>query len=180
MAAINVCFRGKRTLAGSKSWSPRGGTNRRDPRRRISDAVVISHEVARVAISRRSRPFRQHGFVPSLPIALQTIEDFAMPIFQISPLTRVLDHIEEKFVPGDPQVFPWGNSPTILVGRSVRRTIAFCSATQKPKGAVASFVAVQESAVGTKRTSQDVGPFVRFRGKSGHTCSCGFDRIGRE
>src|ERR1700757_3493242 len=96
----------KRTLAGSKSWSPRGGTNRGDRRRRVGDAVVISHEVARVTISRRSRPFRQHSIVPGLPIALQTIEDSSMPIFQISPLTRVLDHIKEKFVPGDPQVFP--------------------------------------------------------------------------
>src|ERR1700730_6909208 len=99
-------FGGKPDIAGSKAWSPRGGTNRGDRRRRVGDAVVISHEVARVAISRRSRPFRQHSIVPGLPIALQPIEDFSMPIFQISPLTRVLDHIEEKFVPGDPQVFP--------------------------------------------------------------------------
>jgi hypothetical protein len=28
------------------------------------------------------------------------------------------------------------------------------------------FVAVHESVIGTKRTSQDVGPFVRFRGEA--------------
>src|SRR5262245_16778238 len=89
----------------TQAWSPRRGTNRGDRGRRVGDAIVISHEVARVAISRRSRPFRQHRIVPGLPIALQTIEDFSMPIFQISSLTRVLDHIDEKFVPGDPQVF---------------------------------------------------------------------------
>jgi len=67
---------------------------------------VISHEVARVSIGRRSRPFRQHSIVPGLPIARQTIEDLFLPILEIGPLARVLDHIKQKFVAGDPQVFP--------------------------------------------------------------------------
>jgi FAD dependent oxidoreductase len=46
---------------------------------------VISHEVARVSIGRRSRPFWQHGVIPGLPIALQTIEDLFLPILEIGP-----------------------------------------------------------------------------------------------
>jgi hypothetical protein len=52
--------------------------------------------------------------------------------------------------------------------------------TDQPANVKKTLANSEPSTHGTKRTSQDVGPFVRFRGKSGHTCTCGFDRIGRE
>src|SRR5437879_4068464 len=67
---------------------------------------MIGHEVARIAIGCRRRPFRQHGVIPGLPVALEPIEDIFLPILEIGALTRVLDDIEEKLVAGDPQIFP--------------------------------------------------------------------------
>src|SRR5258705_13435868 len=79
--------------------SPCGRIARRGRRRGVDDAVMIGQEVARVAIGRRSRPFRQHGVVPGLPVGLQPIEDVFLPILEIAPLTWVLDHIEENSLP---------------------------------------------------------------------------------
>src|SRR5262249_2500190 len=86
--------------------SSRWDTSRRRRRRRIDDAVVISHEVAGIAISRRPGAFRQHGVVPGLPIAFEAIEDLFLPVLEIGPLARILDDIEEKFVAGNAQIFP--------------------------------------------------------------------------
>src|SRR5215510_12107848 len=98
--------RRRRGASLSVRYSSWGGAFRRSRGDRVPHAVMVSHRVARVGVRRRPRPFLQHSAVPCLPVAFESIKHVLPPILQIGTLARVLNHVEQKFVPCDPQVLP--------------------------------------------------------------------------
>jgi len=66
---------------------------------------------------------------------------------------------------GNPALRWWRlTTSTYLADQPARHSITSRSANAEEM--TMDFVAVHESVIGTKRTSQDVGPFVRFRGEA--------------
>src|SRR5262249_59052949 len=86
--------------------SPLSGARRGGCRRRVSDAVMISEGVARIAIGCRPRTLCQHRVVPSYPVILEAVENVLVPVLEIRPFARVLDDIEQELVAGDLQILP--------------------------------------------------------------------------
>src|SRR5262245_20554337 len=91
---------------GWSRWSPLSGAPLCGRRRWVSDAVMISEGVARVAIGCRSRPLRQHRVVPGCPVVLETVEHVLIAVLEIGPLAWVLDDVEQEFVARDLQILP--------------------------------------------------------------------------
>src|SRR5262249_47758582 len=77
-------------------------------RRGIYDAIMIGCLVARLGIIGGARPFLPPRGVLSFPVALQPLENVLAPVLEIGPLARILDHVEQELVAGDPQIFPIG------------------------------------------------------------------------
>ena len=74
---------------------------------RVYDTVVVGHKIARMEIKCRSRLFRQHGAIPSLPIGLQPIEDTSFSrSLRLARSRGSMNNVEQKFVSGDAKVFP--------------------------------------------------------------------------
>src|SRR6266540_4776149 len=68
--------------------------------------VMISHPAALIGIDCGPRPLRQHRLVPGFPVVLESIEYVLVAIPKVRPFTRIPDHVEQEFLPGNPQVFP--------------------------------------------------------------------------
>src|SRR3984893_1148539 len=88
---------------GHSAW---GGALRRGCGDRVHHAVMVGHRVTRVSVDSRPRPFREHGAVPCLPVAFESIEHVLAAVLQIGSLARVVHQVEQEFVACDPQVFP--------------------------------------------------------------------------
>src|SRR5262245_34337877 len=91
---------------GWSRWSPLSGAPRCGRRRWVSDAVMISEGVARIAIGCRLQTLCQHRIVPGCPVVLEAVENVLVPVLEIRPFARVLDDIEQELVAGDLQILP--------------------------------------------------------------------------
>ena len=59
---------------------------------------------------------RQHCRIPLVPLRDQPIIDVAMPFLEVSAFHRILDHVEQKGVVEDLEVFPVAVARRLLVG----------------------------------------------------------------
>lgn len=124
---------------GHSAW---GGALRRGCGDRVHHAVMVGHRVIRVSVHSRPRPFREHGAVPCLPVAFESIEHVLTAVLQISSLAWVVHQVEQEFVACDPQVFPvavanspvraWRTRPaTVCARRGSRRLEPRCPARSR-------------------------------------------------
>src|SRR5262249_5351634 len=73
---------------------------------RVLRAIVIRHEISRVVVGGRPRTLGQHGGAPGFPIRLEALEHILGAHLEIAALARILHHVEQELVAGNPEILP--------------------------------------------------------------------------